>query len=111
MNAQPFAQPLSLIILVPIFIILYVVIRQVVEQMPLFSKGSKGIVSFCVTALAVLGMDQCLVGPLLIPYATMGVVILVMLALLPLCRWYALRRHDRERRIQEKRESLIHRKD
>lgn len=73
-----------ILIAVPIFIILLVVIFRVIKDSLKFDTFASLILSACVSALATIGINsniKGMVGVVLIPYATLGICILVIVFL------------------------------
>ena len=73
---------LKIMVLVPIFIILWVVIFHTVRSAFDFSELCSIILSVCVSLLSVIGMDHYLRGSvevILLPYAAMAIAILLTL--------------------------------
>jgi len=75
---------IELIILTPIFITLFIVIRKIGERNFGFDFPSSILFGGCVATLCVMGMSQAFHGkiaPLLVPYAALGICIITMLIL------------------------------
>lgn len=73
------------IILIPIFIIILLVIYKAINSGLSLGPARTMVLSVCVSLLSVLGMSHCLNGSLeviLLPYAAMGISILVLLVAL-----------------------------
>ena len=85
--------PIVLICIVPLFLLLYLIIRQTIDQMPLFSTGAKRVAAFCVTLLAVLGMAGGSASALLVPYGALGAAMVFMILLV--CAGQSRRDPDR----------------
>lgn len=84
-----------------IFVILFSIIRQTIGQMPPpLAGGPKNVMAFCVTALAMLGMDRMIIRAIVIPYGAMGIAILFVLAIMLVMLWIAARRGSREKRVR-----------
>ena len=87
------------IIWIPIFVILLVIIYQTVKSAFTFDRTQSFIISLCVTILAIAGMKQCFQGSmsvLLVPYAAMGIAILLTSLLMFMGKDSAKRQHPRE---------------
>ncbi len=76
---------MSELIMSTIFIVLFLVIRNVLDKSKLFVTGNS-VLAFCVSLLAIGGMQWAFIKsnsvewiPLLLPYAAMGIAILVTL--------------------------------
>ena len=76
---------LSMIILVPIFVILVMIISQTVKQALSFDTAKSIVFSVCVSALATIGLNSHLgsaTGAILLPYAALAICIILMILLL-----------------------------
>ncbi|MEW6078693.1 MAG: hypothetical protein AB1724_12825 [Thermodesulfobacteriota bacterium] len=76
---------------VAMFVIVFAIILRSMKEMSLI-EGSvqKVAVSLCVSLLAIWGMDQALIRPLLLNYTAMGIAMLVSLAVMLLSVWIGL---------------------
>lgn len=77
-----------------IFVIVFAIVFRTMQDIPIFSgensKPARAIVALCVTTLAVLGMDQVFIRPILLTYAAMGYAVLMGLAALLLITWIGI---------------------
>jgi hypothetical protein len=78
---DPITGPFFVIGAVIVFLILFVVLRRVVAQMPLFSGGPHALVAFCIAVLAMLGMAPGASHAILAPYGALGLAILLLMLL------------------------------
>ena len=91
------------VVLIAMFVIVFVVARGALKEVPLFSGAGSGIVAFCTAVLAVMGLLRFLGSPnqgmrtertsgggifdfILLPYATLAIAILLVLLLLALSK-------------------------
>jgi len=71
-----------LIPVVAMFIIIFAIVLRSMKEMPLFEGGAKVVVALCVSLLAMWGMDQAFIRPVLMHYSAMGMAMLVGLTAL-----------------------------
>lgn len=88
--ATRYSDPLVLIPMAAMFVIIFGIVLRSLREMPLFAGGGKVVVAFCVTTLAMYGMDQTLVRAVVGQYTAMGVAMLFGLAGLLLTAWIGL---------------------
>jgi len=80
-------------ILVPVvamFIIIFAIVLRSMREMPLFEGGAKVVVALCVSLLAMWGMDQAFIRPILLHYTAMGIAMLIGLAVMLLVAWIGI---------------------
>lgn len=89
---EPYADPRALIPVGAMFLILFAIIFRTLQEMPLFpdDKATQTVVSLGVTTLAMYGMDQMMIRPLLLTYSAMGYAMLVGLAAMLLAAWIGI---------------------
>lgn len=100
---EPYEDLRILIPAAAMFLIIFAIVFRTLKEMPLFpGPAGRVVVSFCVTALAMYGMDQVMIRSILMSYSAMGFAMLVGLAGLLLVVWIGLMvRSGRGRRDRE----------
>ena len=81
----------TIIILTPIFIILFVIIFRVIKSMLDLNGTGSFILSACVSILAIMGMTRYMndtIDVILLPYAAMAIAILLLLFLSVIVRYF-----------------------
>ena len=81
----------TIIIMTPIFIILFVIILQAIKSMFDLSRTSSFVLAACVSILAIMGMVRYLndtIDVILLPYAAMAIAILLLLFLSVIARYF-----------------------
>ena len=115
MNTEQLLEPYrNLWVLIPVaamFVILFAIIRRTLSQVELFEGGATNVVAFCVSALALYGMDQAIIRTIVAQYAAMGSAMLIALAGMLLTVWIATLRHARDHVTDFDRDRRPHDKD
>ena len=98
-----YENPLILIPMAAMFVIIFGIVIRSMREMPLFAGSGKAVIAFCVTVLAMYGMDCTLVKAVVEEYTAMGVAMLFGLVGLLLTAWIGLTVKMREhmRRSQQ----------
>ena len=86
------------------FVIILGIVQQSLREMNMFPTGSRLVVGFCVTVLAMYGMDRTLVRAVVEHYTAMGVAMLFGLAGLLLAAWIGLSAKARKRIARSQRD-------
>ncbi len=92
---------LELLITIPLFVILLIAIHKPVKEAFKFGDTLSWVFSGCVSALSMIGIKQSFKGSLgviLLPYAAMGICILVILL------WTCIAKTHKKERLTDKRE-------
>ena len=99
----------ELLVAIPLFIILLMAVHKPVKEAFKFSDALSWVFSMCVSALCIIGITRSFkgsVGVVLLPYAAMGISLLLVIVLCFLARY--LRRpvaKERYRHVEKRRES------
>jgi predicted membrane protein len=84
-------EKMTIIVLAPIFIILFVIILQAIKSMLDLNGTSSFVLAACVSILAVMGMVRYLndtIDVILLPYTAMAIAILLLLFLSVIVRYF-----------------------
>lgn len=87
---KPYADPLILLPIAAMFVIVFAVVFTSLKRAKLFPRGTSLIVAICVSVLAMYGVDRAVVRLIVIPYAGMGVVMLISVAGILLIAWLVI---------------------
>ena len=89
MNAtsNPYSDLWVLTPVAAMFVIVFCIVYRVLGDIEIVAHGPRPVLAFCVTALAIYGLDQTLIRHVVAEYTAMGVTMLITLASLLLGAW------------------------
>ncbi len=96
----------ELLVAIPLFLVLLMAIHKPVKEAFKFSDALSWVFSICISALCIMGIMQSVkgsIGVVLLPYAAMGISLLLVIVLCFLARYLQKSSTERRYRHMEKR--------